>query len=208
MIVRSASLEKVCGVTSALPDPGKPMIAFAGRSNVGKSSLINCLVRRKALARTSSEPGKTQTINYYLINGEMYFVDLPGYGYAKVGRAEREAWGRMTERFLLRSKDLKAVLLLVDIRHDPTEDDKAMYSWILSRGFRPVVIATKADKLKRSRLAPAYRNVRQALGLKDEDPCIVFSARTGAGREEILELAGQFAEGQLTEPLRSPSAPS
>lgn len=186
--IKEAILETVCGITSRLPENELPEIALAGKSNVGKSSLINKLVCRKALARTSSEPGKTQTINYYKVNGQFYLVDLPGYGYAKVSKEEKAKWGKMIERYLHTSKQIKTVFLLVDIRHEPNENDRQMYSWILAQGYRPVVIATKADKLKRSQLDSALKTVKQALGMKEDDIAIKFSAETGMGRDEILEL--------------------
>ena len=150
MKIKNSSLETVCGITSVLPEHTAPEVAFAGKSNVGKSSLINGLMNRKNLARTSSEPGKTQTINFYNINnGEIYFVDLPGYGYAKVSEKQREKWGKMIERYLKKSPSLKQVLLLIDIRHKPGNNDKLMYDWIVDSGFEPVIIATKHDKLKK-----------------------------------------------------------
>ena len=150
MIIKSAELETVCGITSKLPDNIRPEFAFAGRSNVGKSSLINKLVNRKALARTSSQPGKTQTINFFLLNKEFYFVDLPGYGYAKVSKEVSAKWGRMIERYLITSKQLKVIFLLVDIRHEPSAGDRQMHEWVVANGFRPVVIVTKTDKINRS----------------------------------------------------------
>ena len=189
MTIKEAILETVCGITTAkLPDNTLPEIALAGRSNVGKSSLINNLVNRRSLARTSSEPGKTRTLNYYRINKAFYLVDLPGYGYAKVSVSEREKWGRMIDRYLTTSRQLKNVFLLVDLRHDPTADDKQMFDWIVASGKRPVVIATKADKLKRSELSKKEKAVRDVLGLTAEDKLIKFSAGTGLGREEILDL--------------------
>ena len=150
MVIKNVSLDIVCGITSKLPDTDRPEVAFAGKSNVGKSSLINGLMNRKSLARTSAQPGKTQTINFYNINEAMYLVDLPGYGYAKVSQSEKEKWGKMIERYLHTSKNLKAVFLLIDIRHDPSANDKMMYDWILNNGYEPIIIATKLDKLKRS----------------------------------------------------------
>ena len=152
MVIKNINLETVCGITSVLPENDKPEIAFAGKSNVGKSSLINGLMNRKSLARTSAQPGKTQTINFYNINKELYYVDLPGYGYAKVSLEAKEKWGKMIERYLHTSKNLKAVFLLIDIRHDPSANDKMMYDWILNNGYEPIIIATKLDKLKRSQV--------------------------------------------------------
>lgn len=138
MVIKQAELDIVCGVTSKLPDTGMPEVAFAGKSNVGKSSLINGLMNRKALARTSGQPGKTQTINFYKVNREMYLVDLPGYGYARVSQAEKEKWGKMIEKYLHTSKNLKAVFLLIDIRHEPSANDRQMYEWILHNGYDPI----------------------------------------------------------------------
>ena len=188
MVIKNVSLETVIGVTSKIPQNELPEIAFAGKSNVGKSSLINALINRKSLARTSSQPGKTQTINFYNINGELYFVDLPGYGYAKVSQQEKEKWGKMIERYLHQSKVLKAVFLLVDIRHDPSANDKTMYEWILSNGFHPIIIATKADKINRSQLQKQIKAVRQGLGADKDTVVIPFSAQTKQGREEIYEV--------------------
>ena len=188
MVIKQVSLDIVCGVTSKLPITDKPEVAFAGKSNVGKSSLINALMNRKSLARTSSQPGKTQTINFYNINSAMYLVDLPGYGYAKVPQSEKEKWGKMIERYLHASKQLRAVFLLIDIRHEPGANDKLMYDWILQNGYQPVIIATKLDKLKKSQVAGAVKAVRQSLGMKPENLLIPFSAETKQGRDEIWQL--------------------
>lgn len=192
MVIKNVSLETVIGVTSKIPQNELPEIAFAGKSNVGKSSLINALINRKSLARTSSQPGKTQTINFYNINGELYFVDLPGYGYAKVSQQEIEKWGKMIERYLHQSKVLKAVFLLIDIRHDPSANDKTMYEWILSNGFHPIIIATKADKINRSQLQKQIKAVRQGLGADKDTVVIPFSAQTKQGREEIYEVVDRL----------------
>ncbi len=181
-------METVIGVTSKIPQNELPEIAFAGKSNVGKSSLINALMNRKSLARTSSQPGKTQTINFYNINDALYFVDLPGYGYAKVSQQEKEKWGRMIERYLHQSNVLKAVFLLIDIRHDPSANDKTMYEWILANGFHPIIIATKADKINRSQLQKQIKAVRQGLGAGKDTVVLPFSAQTKQGREEIYEV--------------------
>ena len=188
MIIKSVNLETVCGITSKLPVNTLPEIAFAGKSNVGKSSLINGLVNRKSYARTSSEPGKTQTINFYNVNNALYYVDLPGYGYAKVSMESREKWGKMIERYLHQSKQLKLVFLLVDIRHEPSANDIQMYEWICYQGFRPVIIATKADKLGRNQIAKQCNIIKKTLGMKKEDILIPFSAVTKQGREEIWAL--------------------
>ena len=198
MIIRNVSLDIVCGYTSKLPDTGRPEVAFAGKSNVGKSSLINALMNRKALARTSSQPGKTQTINFYNINEAIYLVDLPGYGYARTSAAEKEKWGVMIERYLHTSRNLKAVFLLVDIRHAPNANDHQMYDWIVQNGYQPIIIATKLDKLKRSQVQKALRTIRDGLSLPKDTLLIPFSAETKQGREEIWlqidTLTGQAAE--------------
>ena len=167
MIIKNVSLDIVCGITSTLPDTELPEVAFAGKSNVGKSSLINALMNRKALARTSASPGKTQTINFYNINDAMYLVDLPGYGYAKVSQSVKEQWGKLIERYLQKSKQLKAVFLLIDIRHDPSANDKMMYDWIVHNGYQPIIIATKVDKLKRSQVQKHVKALKQGLELLD-----------------------------------------
>ena len=188
MIIKNVSLDIVCGVTSTLPENEWPEIAFAGKSNVGKSSLINALMNRKSLARTSSQPGKTQTINFYNINDCMYLVDLPGYGYAKVAQSEKEKWGKLIERYLHSSKMLRAVFLLIDIRHEPSKNDKMMYNWIVAQGYEPIIIATKLDKLKRSQVQKHVKMVRQGLSLLPGSQVIPFSAVTKQGREEIWDL--------------------
>ncbi|MCD7868643.1 MAG: ribosome biogenesis GTP-binding protein YihA/YsxC [Clostridiales bacterium] len=192
MIIKNVSLDIVCGITSRLPETGRPEAAFAGKSNVGKSSLINGLMNRKSLARTSAQPGKTQTINYYNINEAVYLVDLPGYGYAKVPESEKAKWGRMIERYLHTSRDLRAVFLLVDIRHAPSANDRQMYRWICENGYEPVIIATKSDKLKRSQVQNSIRILREGLGLGPDSRIIPFSAVTKQGREEIWEQIDIF----------------
>lgn len=188
MVIRNISLETVCGITSTLPENDKPEIAFAGKSNVGKSSLINALMNRKSFARISATPGKTQTINFYNINGALYLVDLPGYGYAKVSQQEKEKWGKMIERYLHSSKQLRAVFLLIDIRHEPSANDKMMYDWVVSQGYNPIIIATKQDKLKRSQIDKHVRMLRQGLKLVPGTRIIPFSSVTKQGRDEIWEL--------------------
>ena len=188
MIIKSVNLETVCGVTSVLPRNDKPEIAFAGKSNVGKSSLINALMNRKSYARTSAQPGKTQTINFYNINDALYYVDLPGYGYAKVSKTEKERWGRMIENYLKKSEQLKCVFLLVDIRHEPSANDRQMYDWVVYNGYEPVIIATKLDKIKRSQKDKQIKLIRTGLGLGKEVTVIPFSAETKQGREEIWDL--------------------
>lgn len=188
MIIKSAELETVCGITSTLPETEMPEIAFAGKSNVGKSSLINGLLNRKSLARTSSQPGKTQTINYYNINHDLYFVDLPGYGYAQVSVEIRAKWGKMVERYLHTSKQLRLVFLLIDIRHEPSENDCIMYDWIVKNGYEPVIIATKLDKIKRSQIQKNLKIIRQKIQPVKGTIIIPFSAQTKHGKEEILQL--------------------
>lgn len=188
MIIKSAELETLCGITSKLPDNSLPEIAFAGKSNVGKSSLINGLLNRKALARTSSSPGKTQTINFYNINKEIYFVDLPGYGYAKVSKEIRDKWGKMIDRYLHSSKQLRAVFLLVDIRHAPGENDRTMYDWIVSGGYKPIIVCTKLDKIKRSQQAKNVKLIKDTLNVESGTNIIPFSAVSKQGKEDIWKF--------------------
>ena len=188
MVIKTVNLEIVVGVTSALPETTLPEFAFAGKSNVGKSSLINAVMNRKAYARVSAQPGKTQTINYYNINNELYLVDLPGYGYAKVSQSVKEKWGKMIERYLKRSRQLRRIFLLVDIRHEPSENDKMMYDWVVQTCFEPIVIATKADKIKRSQIQKQCKIIREGLGMSKEGKLITFSAETKQGLEEIYSL--------------------
>ena len=192
MVIKQVELETVCGVTSKLPENVLPEVAFAGKSNVGKSSLINGLVNRKSLARTSSQPGKTQTINFYNVNQELYLVDLPGYGYARVSAEAKKQWGKLIERYLHGSKQLKAVFLLIDIRHDPGENDKMMYDWICHNGFDPIIIATKLDKIKRSQVQKQLKAIREGLNVKPGTVMIPFSAETKQGREEIWALVEEL----------------
>ena len=192
MVIKNVSLDIVCGITSKLPDTGRPEIAFAGKSNVGKSSLINGLLNRKALARTSSQPGKTQTINFYNVNDFMYLVDLPGYGYAKVPETEKAKWGKMIEHYLHTSQTLKAVFLLIDIRHDPSANDKLMYDWIVNNGYNPIIIATKLDKLKRSQVQKNIKAIKDGLKLRPGSKIIPFSAETKQGKDEIWALMDEL----------------
>jgi len=211
MVIRNATLETVCGITSKLPENELVEIAFAGKSNVGKSSLINALMNRKNLARTSSEPGKTQTINFYLLDAfsrstdeegneikedlPLYFVDLPGYGYAKVSKGEVEKWGKLIERYLNGSQMLKAVFLLIDIRHDPGANDRQMYDWVLSQGYQPIIIATKLDKINRSQKDKHVKAIRTGLGAGKNVRIIPFSAETKQGRDEIYALIEELCRG-------------
>ena len=192
-VIKNVNLETVCGITSKLPENQLPEVAFAGKSNVGKSSLIYGLMNRKSYARTSQQPGKTQTINFYNINQEIYFVDLPGYGYAKVSEAIKAKWGTMIERYLHTSQQLRLVFLLIDIRHEPSANDKHMYSWIVEQGFNPVIIATKLDKLNRSQVPKHVKQIRTGLNVTEGTPIIPFSSVTKQGRDEIWELIEQYA---------------
>lgn len=194
MVIKSVNLETVCGVTSKLPENGLMEFAFAGKSNVGKSSLINGLMNRKALARTSAQPGKTQTINFYNINEQMYFVDLPGYGYAKVSEQEKAKWGKMIENYLHQSRQLKAVFLLIDIRHEPSGNDRLMYDWILHQGFEPIIIATKLDKINRSQIQKHVKMIREGLKVVKNTIIIPYSSLTKQGREEIYELLDSYLD--------------
>ena len=194
MIIKNVSLETVCGITSKLPESEHMEFAFAGKSNVGKSSLINGLMNRKALARTSAQPGKTQTINFYNVNDQMYLVDLPGYGYAKVSEQEKAKWGKMIEKYLHKSKQLKAVFLLIDIRHEPSGNDRMMYEWILNQGFEPIIIATKLDKINRSQIQRHIKMIKDGLKVVKNTIVIPYSAQTKQGREEIYELLDSYLE--------------
>ena len=199
MNVTKVNLETVCGITSKLPENLLPEFAFAGKSNVGKSSLINGLMNRKSYARTSSQPGKTQTINFYNINEQLYFVDLPGYGYAKVSMELRAKWGKMIERYLKKSEQLKLIFLLVDIRHEPSENDRDMYDWIVHNGFQPIVIATKLDKINRSQIAKQTKLIRTSLKMPKEGVLIPFSAETKQGRDEIWQRIEELLPKEGTE---------
>ena len=192
MVIKKVNLDIVVGVTSTLPETPFPEVAFAGKSNVGKSSLINALMNRKSYARTSSQPGKTQTINFYNINDRMYLVDLPGYGYANVSPAVKAKWGKMIEKYLRKSSQLKQVFLLIDIRHDPSDNDRMIYDWIVNNGYRPVIVATKLDKIKRSQISKQVKAVRTGLGLRQEDILIPFSSQTKQGLKELWQLIDSY----------------
>ncbi|MCR5324299.1 MAG: ribosome biogenesis GTP-binding protein YihA/YsxC [Lachnospiraceae bacterium] len=196
MVIKSAELDIVCGITSTLPRNELPEIAFSGKSNVGKSSLLNGLLNRKALARTSATPGKTQTINYYLVNKELYFVDLPGYGYAKVSQVTREKWGSMIEKYLKRSPSLKAVFLLIDIRHEPGANDRQMYEWVVANGFKPVIIATKSDKIPKSQINKQTSMILKELGCPAGTVILPFSALNKSGRDEIWAEIERILDGK------------
>lgn len=197
MIIKNAELETVCGITSTLPENTCPEFAFAGKSNVGKSSLINALMNRKSLARTSAQPGKTQTINYYKINDAFYYVDLPGYGYAKVAVEVKAKWGKMIEDYLHKSRMLKAVFLLIDIRHEPSNNDKTMYDWILANGYQPIIVATKLDKINRSQIQKHIKMLRTGLGAGLEVRIFPFSATSKQGREEIWDFIESLTEENI-----------
>ena len=198
MKIKTSQLAVVCGPTSKLPELTMPEIAFAGRSNVGKSSLINSLLNRKNLARTSSSPGKTVTINFYNVNEEFFLVDLPGYGYAKASLAERAKWGKMIDKYLSTREVLRAVVLLVDIRHAPTKDDVMMYHWILENGLTPIVVATKLDKIKRSQKDKQLKQVRETLNADvDKEVAkaikiVPYSSETKQGRDELLQIVEEL----------------
>ncbi len=194
MKIKSINLETVCGITSTLPKNEHPEVAFAGKSNVGKSSLINAVMNRKNYARTSAQPGKTQTINFYLINNELYLVDLPGYGFAKVSQETKEKWGKMIERYLRTSSQLKAVFLLIDIRHEPSANDCNMYQWILSNGFEPIIIATKSDKISRSQIDKNIKMIRNKLKTVSGTKIIPFSALNKSGLQEIYQVIDSYLE--------------
>ena len=197
MVIKNVNLETVCGITSTFPENEHMEFAFAGKSNVGKSSLINGLMNRKSLARTSAQPGKTQTVNFYNINDELYFVDLPGYGYAKVNEHEKEKWGKMIEKYLHQSQQLKAVFLLIDIRHEPSNNDRMMYDWILNQGFQPIIIATKLDKINRSQIQKHIKMVKDGLKVVKGTTVIPYSSLTKQGRDEIYELLDSYLEPEV-----------
>lgn len=203
MVIKNVNLETVCGITSKMPENELIEFAFAGKSNVGKSSLINGLMNRKSLARTSAQPGKTQTINFYNINDQCYFVDLPGYGYTTANVKVKEQWGKMVERYLHGTKVLRAIFLLIDIRHEPSANDRQMYDWIMANGYEPAVIATKADKLNRSQIPRHVKMVREGLGASKNSMVIPYSSVTKQGREEIWELIDSLTktEGEMRNEL-------
>lgn len=194
MVIKKVNLDIVIGVTSTIPQTDIPEIAFAGKSNVGKSSMINALMNRKSYARTSSQPGKTQTINYYNINDCMYLTDLPGYGYANANEAVKAKWGKMVEKYLKTSKQLRQVFLLIDIRHDPSANDKMMYDWIVASGYHPVIVATKLDKIKRSQVTKQVKAIRTGLGLGKDDILIPFSSQTKQGLDTLWEVVENYIQ--------------
>ena len=198
MVIKSVNLETVCGITSTLPENTLPEIAFAGKSNVGKSSMINALMNRKSYAKTSSQPGKTQTINFYNINEMFYCVDLPGYGYAKTSEETRAKWGKMIEKYLNKSTQLKQVFLLIDIRHNPSANDRQMYEWIVYQGYTPIIIATKLDKINRSQIQKHVKMVKEGLGLPKDGIVIPFSSQTKQGLEQIWAVVDNLVIPQTT----------
>lgn len=194
MIIRKAELLITAAKKEQYPETAVPEIAFAGKSNVGKSSMINALLNRRNLARTSSQPGKTQTINFYNINDLLNFVDLPGYGYAKVSKQEKDKWGAMVETYLKGRSQLKEVILLVDIRHEPGKNDQQMYEWIKSFGFSGYIIATKADKLSRSQQMKSIAVIKKCLDIKRNDLIFSFSSSSKAGVEDVWNLFENILE--------------
>ena len=199
MKVNNVSLAAVGVKMSQYPDDGKPEIAFAGKSNVGKSTLINAMIGRKALARTSSQPGKTRTINFYNVEDILYFVDLPGYGYAKAPRTEIEKWGKMIEEYLNKRETLRGIVMLVDIRHEPGENDRLMYDWLKHYGYDIIIAATKKDKIKRSQIQKQLSLIKYTLKLAPEDRLIAFSGETKDGVEELWEELEKLIGYEKTE---------
>lgn len=192
MKITGAEFETSAVKNTSYPAGELPEVALAGRSNVGKSSLLNRLVNRKALARIGNTPGRTRLINFFLVNGFFRLVDLPGYGYAKVSKAERDSWRKMVEGYLRNRENLKGVVLLVDGRHQPTAQDVQMYGWLKDQGISAAVAATKADKLSRSRVFQSLKVIRSTLSMTENDPLIPFSSETGQGREELLKVIGSW----------------
>ena len=199
MKVNNVSLAAVGVKMSQYPDDGKPEIAFAGKSNVGKSTLINAMIGRKALARTSSQPGKTRTINFYNVEDILYFVDLPGYGYAKAPRTEIEKWGKMIEEYLNKRETLRGIVMLVDIRHEPGENDRLMYDWLKHYGYDIIIAATKKDKIKRSQIQKQLSLIKNTLKLAPEDRRIAFAGETKDGVEELWEELEKLIGYEKTE---------
>lgn len=196
MNVQNVALKVVAGSVKQFPEESLPEIAFVGKSNVGKSSLINSLLLRKSLARTSSAPGKTRTINWYEVDKSLYFVDLPGYGYAKVSKAEQEKWGRVIEHYLHHRQSLQLVLLLVDIRHEPSSGDRMMMEWLRHYEVPTLVVATKSDKIKRSQLDKQKKLIRTALELSRPEDLLAYSSETKAGRDEVWKrILGGESDG-------------
>lgn len=192
MIIKKSDIYATAVSPSQYPQTGLPEVAFAGRSNVGKSSLINSLVNRKSLARTSQTPGKTRVINFFGVNEDLYLVDLPGYGYAKVAKDEKFKWGKMIEDYLNNREELKLVILLVDIRHEPTKDDKLMFDWMKATGSQMLVVATKADKLTRNHRNKSLVQIRKSLQMSSDDILVHFSSQTKEGRDELWGIIENY----------------
>ena len=187
MEVRNVSLAAVGVKMSQYPTDGRVEVAFVGKSNVGKSTLINAMVGRKAIARTSSQPGKTRTINFYDVEGVMYIVDVPGYGYAKAPKTKKKKWGKMIEEYLQKREELKSIVLLIDIRHEPGANDKMMYDWLKHYGYDIIIAATKSDKIKRSQVQKQLSVIRKALNLEKDDVLIPFSGTEKTGVKELWD---------------------
>lgn len=199
MKIKSVNLETVCGIKSELPVHSLPEFVLAGKSNVGKSSFINSFIQRKAYAKTSSTPGKTRTINFYLVNEAFYLVDLPGYGYAATGPVEQEKWGRMINRYLESSEAIEEVIQLIDIRHEPGQHDRQMFDWLVhATGYEPIVIATKADKIKRSQLQKQLAMLRRELGASQSCTILPFSALDKQGLDRIYALLEPLAQPEAS----------
>ncbi len=194
MKINSAEIVISAVKPAQYPEAQIPEFALAGRSNVGKSSFINKMLNRRSLARTSSKPGKTQTLNFYLINEQFHFVDVPGYGYAKVSKTEREAWGKMIETYITAREQLKAVVLLVDLRHPPTADDRLMYDFLKHYNIPCIVIATKADKIPKSKWQKHVKMTKDTLQLQEGDQLVMFSSETGEGRDKAWAVLDELYE--------------
>ncbi len=194
MNVNNVELTAVCGRKEQYPNTELPEVAFVGKSNVGKSSLINCMVNRKSLARTSQNPGKTRTINFYNIENIVHFVDLPGYGYARAAKSEIAKWGKMIEEYLLERSQLKSIILLIDIRHEPSDNDKIMYDWLKHYGYKIIIVTTKSDKLKRSQINKHISIISKSLQLDKEDLLVPFSSETKDGREKLWDIIKNVIE--------------
>lgn len=194
MIIKQAEFVTSVMHYKQLLDETLPEIALAGRSNVGKSSLINRMLNRKSIAKTSATPGKTQMLNYYRINERLYFVDFPGYGYAKVSKTQRQHWGGLIEKYMLERNALKLILLLVDVRHPPTKDDISMFEWLMHYELPVCVVATKVDKIPRSKVQQHTKVIKETLGMPGNMPLVLFSSETGQGRELLWETINQMID--------------
>lgn len=194
MNVNNVELTAVCGRKEQYPNTELPEVAFVGKSNVGKSSLINCMVNRKSLARTSQNPGKTRTINFYNVENIVHFVDLPGYGYARAAKSEIAKWGKMIEEYLLERSQLKSIILLIDIRHEPSDNDKIMYDWLKHYGYKIIIVTTKSDKLKRSQINKHISIISKSLQLDKDNLLVPFSSETKDGRERLWDIIKNVIE--------------